>query len=98
MRSLQFSHDGEATNQEAKELSATKKLSPATTKELGKDSLLVLEHEVEDLCFLSIRCGENQTFLFEDCLSSRAYPYALFQQDLFPSPREKGSLLLPTVG
>ena len=38
VRSLQSSHVREATNQEAKELSARKKLSPATTKKLGKDS------------------------------------------------------------
>ena len=60
----------EATNQEAKELSAGKKLSPATTKKLGKDSLLVSEHEVRDLSFLSIRWGEGQTFLFEGWGSS----------------------------
>ena len=44
--------------------------APATTKKLGKDSLLVSEFEVGDLSFLSIRWGEDQTFLLEGWGSS----------------------------
>ena len=60
-------------------------------------TFLVLEYEVEDLSILSIRWGEDQTFLLEGW--GALHPVFLsFQQDLSPSPREKGSLLLPTEG
>ena len=45
-RSLQSSHDQNATYQEVKELSATKRLSSFSSTNLGEgDSLLAVEHE-----------------------------------------------------
>ena len=52
-RSLQSSHDQNATYQEVKELSATKRLSSFSSTNLGEgDSLLAVEHEVGDLQLL----------------------------------------------
>ena len=59
-RSLQSSHDQNATYQEVKELSAAKRLSSFSSTNLGEgDFLLAVEHEVVDLQFLFEGWGDQ---------------------------------------
>ena len=106
-RSLQFSYDQEATYQEVKGLSATKRLSSFTSTNLGEgDALPVVDHEMGDLPFLFQGCGGDQIFLCEGWSELHLFFLSVcflpsFEKAEGYSPchslayREKGGLFLP---